>query len=107
MTWFLIPLINGPQQFQIALAGVNYILVIKWNDSDEAGWQFDLLLADTDEYLVAGQPFITGADLLEGLEYLGIGGQLIVYTNGLPFAVPTFENLGSNSNLYFLTDEAA
>lgn len=107
MNIFLIPLINGPQSFQIALAGVNYTLVVKWNDAPDAGWEFDLLDADTNTYLVAGQTLITGADCLSGLEYLGIGGLFIVYTNGNADAVPTFENLGIDSNLYFVTSEAA
>ncbi len=107
MTWFLVPLINGPQSFQITLAGVNYLLVVKWNDSADAGWQFDLLNSDTNEYLVAGQPFITGANCLAGLNYLGIGGMFVIYTNGDEFAVPTFENLGIESNLHFVTSEAA
>jgi hypothetical protein len=47
---------------------------------------------------------ITGADCLSGLEYLGITGQLVVFTDGDELAVPTLENLGVESNLYFLTD---
>lgn len=107
MNWFLVPLINGPQQFDISLAGANYTFVVKWNDADEAGWQFDLLDSDTSTYLCAGQPLITGANLLAGLEYLGVGGSLVVYTNGDAGAVPTFDSLGLNSNLFFLTSEAA
>jgi hypothetical protein len=57
--------------------------------------------------IVACVPFITGADLLDGLEYLGIPGQLIVYTDGDDTAVPTLNNLGTESNLYFLTDVEA
>jgi hypothetical protein len=102
MTWYLIPLINGPQSFQIALAGVNYILTVKWNDCTDAGWQFDLQLADDNSYLVAGQPFVTGCNLLAGLDYLDLGGMLIVYTNGDETAVPTFDSLGNESNLYFV-----
>jgi hypothetical protein len=106
MNWFLIPLINGPQEFEISLGGVNYTFVVKWNDSDEAGWQFDILDADSGEYLCAGQPLVTGTDLLAGLEYLGIEGKLVVYTNGDASAVPTFDNLGTNSNLFFLAEAA-
>ena len=102
MNWYLIPLIQGPQSFQITLAGVNYILTVKWNDSTDAGWQFDLQNADTNDYILAGQPFITGANLLANLDYLAIRGMLIVYTNGDETAVPTFDNLGSESNLYFV-----
>ncbi len=102
MNWFLIPLSNNPQTFQIALGGVNYILTVKWNQSADAGWEFDLTDADTNTPLIFGAPLITGANCLAGLEYLGIGGLFIVETDGNPDAVPTFENLGVNSNLYFV-----
>jgi hypothetical protein len=102
MNWFLIPLLSIPQTFQIQLAGINYQLTVKWNAADEAGWQFDLSDADTNTPILAGQPFITGTSCLAGLEYLGIGGDFWIYTNGDADAVPTFTNLGVDSNLYFV-----
>lgn len=107
MNWFLIPLVGTPQTFQIALAGVNYIFTFKWNDALDAGWEFDIEDSDTGIPLLAGAPLITGADCLSGLEYLGINGQLFVYTDGNPDAVPTFDNLGSESNVYFVTSAVA
>jgi hypothetical protein len=101
-SWYLIPLISTPQTFQVQLAGVNYQLTVKWNNAQDAGWQFDLANADTNTPLLAGQPFITGADCLAGLEYLGIGGEFWIATNGDDTAVPTFTNLGTESNLYFV-----
>lgn len=104
MTIYIIPLNAGtPQTFQIQLAGVNYQLTVKWNDSADAGWVFDLADADTNEPLLAGAPFVTGANLLANLNNLGIGGSFIVSTDGMPNAVPTYENLGVNSQLYFVT----
>lgn len=104
MSTFKIPLQNIPQQFEIALAGVNYTMICRWNDSPDAGWTLDLTDVDSGEPIVANIPLITGADCLAGLEYLGIEGQLIVITDGDETAVPTFENLGVESNLYFETD---
>lgn len=104
MNWFLIPLISTPQTFQIGLAGVNYLMTVKWNDQPDAGWEFDLILSDTNVPLLAGAPFVTGTDLLANLEYLGVGGQLFVTTVGDPGAVPTFTNLGTEANLYFVTN---
>ena len=104
MSTFKIPLQNIPQQFEIALAGVNYTMICRWNDSADAGWTLDLADVDSGEPIVANIPLITGADCLAGLEYLGIEGQLIVITDGDETAVPTFENLGVESNLYFETD---
>jgi hypothetical protein len=107
MTTFILHLLNVPQSFDIALAGVNYIMTCRWNDAPEAGWVLDLSNADTNEPIVANVPLITGADCLAGLEYLGINGQMIVFTDGDDFAVPTLDNLGVESNLYFLTDVAS
>jgi len=107
VTPFLIPLENVPQVFEIALGGTNYLMTSKYNSADEGGWVLDLQDAVTNEYLACNIPLITGADLLEGLEYLGIAGPLVVFTDGDELAVPTLENLGVESNLYLLSDVAA
>jgi hypothetical protein len=106
MTTFLIPLTNIPQQFNIALAGKEYNLTSKWNDADEAGWVLDIADALTGLPIVCNIPLIVGSDLLSGLEYLGINGSLYVLTDSNKFAVPTFLNLGIESNLYYLTSVA-
>lgn len=106
MTNFLIPLTNIPQSFAIALGGKEYLMTCKWNESPDAGWVLDFADALTGAAIVANIPLITGADCLEGLEYLGFNGSLIVFTDGNDFAVPTLENLGVESNLYFQTDLA-
>ena len=63
----------------------------------------DFVDAITNLPIVANVPLITGADCLKGLEYLGFKGKLFVFTDGDDTAVPTFENLGVESNLYFQT----
>lgn len=103
MTEFLIPLTNIPQTFEIQLNGISYNLTTRFNDQDDAGWVIDL--ADANNVpLFAGLPLVTGGNLLDGLEYLGIGGELWVYTNGDTNAVPTVDNLGTDCNLYFLSN---
>lgn len=104
MTTFVIPLRNIPQVFDIALAGVNYTMTCRWNDAVEGGWAIDLADADSGDSIVANVPLITGADCLAGLEYLGINGRMIVFTDGNELAPPTLDNLGGESNLYFQTD---
>lgn len=104
LTTFIIPLQNVPQQFTIPLAGNTYLMTCKWNDAPDAGWVLDIADANTGNVLAACIPLITGADCLSGLEYLGIGGTLTVSTNGDPSAVPTLDNLGTDSNLFFNTD---
>jgi hypothetical protein len=101
---YLIPLVNIPQTFSVNLAGINYTMTVKWCDIGQS-WILDLADA-SQNVLAAGLPFITGADLLDGLAYLGVQGSLFSYTNGLPFAVPTLDNLGSDANLYFQTSVA-
>lgn len=100
---YLIPFVNTPQQFNIDLAGTIYQLTCKWNDAPDAGWVLDI--ADFQgNPMACNLPLITGDDILDGLSYLGIGGSLYVLTNGAsPFDVPTFSNLGVDSNVYFQT----
>lgn len=104
MTIFLIPLQNIPQTFVIDLAGKNYTMTCRWNDAPEGGWVADFSDFDTGLAIVANIPLITGGDCLAGLEYLGFQGELRVFTDGNPLSVPTYLNLGVESNLYFGTD---
>lgn len=106
MTTFTIPLSNDPQVFAISLAGIEYNLICRWNDAPDGGWVLDIEDSITNLPIAANIPLITGADCLAGLEYIGINGKLLVYTDGNPTAVPTFENLGVESNLYFQTEVA-
>lgn len=103
MATYQIPVTNTPQRFDISLGGVDYTLVCKWNNSQDAGWVLDIYEVASGAAIVANVPLITGADCLSGLEYLGINGKLIVRTDGDETAVPTYENLGVESFLYFET----
>lgn len=102
---FQLPLTNVPQVFQLPLKDRNYLMTCKFNDSDDGGWVVDFADADSGESIIAGIPLVTGTDLFSGLEYLNFGGSLIVYTDGDETAVPTFTDLGVESNLYFITDD--
>lgn len=104
MTQFVIPLQNVPQVFSISLANIEYILTSKWNSAPDGGWVMDISDASTNIILACNIPLITGANVLEGLQYLGINGIMVVYTDGNDFAVPILDNLGVESNLYFFTD---
>lgn len=106
MSIFQLPLTNAPQQFQITLAGKEYVLTCRWNDSLEGGWVLDFNDGNTGASIVSNLPIITGGDILEGLEYLDFKGSLFVFTDGDDFAVPKLDNLGAESNVYFLTEVA-
>lgn len=101
MSLFQIPVTNEPQTFQIALAGIEYSCTCKYNSAPDAGWVLDFADANTNTPIVANIPLVTGVDLLDGLGYLGFGGKLYVKTDGSDFAVPTLDNLGVDSFLYF------
>src|SRR5258708_3501924 len=107
MTTFILPLQTVPQTFNINLANKPYLMTVKWNDADDAGWVADFADGNTNVAIVGNIPLITGADCLSGLEYLEFDGSLLVYTDGDSFAVPTLDNLGVEANLYFLTDVAS
>ena len=99
MTIFTIPLVNVPQEFSISLGGTNYNMVNKWNEL--IGWVLDILDQDNNS-IILGIPLTTGRDLLEPYASFNFGGKLFAYTdnNDLP---PTLDNLGIDSNLYFIT----
>lgn len=99
---YILPMSNVPQIFLIPLAGVTYTMTCKWNDPGQY-WCLDI--ADSnDNAIVSNIPLITGADCLQGLDYLNINGSLYVLTNGAsPLDIPTLQNLGIDSNLYFVT----
>jgi hypothetical protein len=101
MSVYIIPLTPAPQNFGIVLAGVTYNLTVKWNTVAQC-WVMDI--ADQNSVkILSGVPIITGADLLEQYAYFNFGGKLIAQTDGDLQAVPTFENLGVQGKLYFVT----
>ena len=98
---YLVPLTNTPQTFNITLGGVDYIVTCRWNPADEGGWFLDIVDAASGTNLINGLPLVAGCDLLEQYGYLNFGGALVIYTNAQGMVPPTFENLGSDSNLFF------
>lgn len=53
--------------------------------------------------VLSGISVVTGADLLEQYAYLRFGGQLLAQTAHDPDAVPTFDNLGGDGKVFFLS----
>lgn len=101
-TPFEIPLVPGKsQKFAISLNAIQYSLLFKWVDAPDGGWTVDIL-DSTGAPIIQGVPLVTGADLLAQYGYLDLGGSLIVQTDGDQAAVPTFNNLGQASHLYYV-----
>lgn len=100
--FFQIPLQPQPQQFTIQLSGVTYTLTFQYRNIDQGGWFVDIGDANNVPILL-GVPLVTGAGLLAQYAYLGFVGTLWVQTSDDPDAVPTFQNLGTDGLVYYVT----
>lgn len=97
-----IPLTPTPQKLTVLLGNIYYQLNVQYRDIIEGGWFLDI--ADsTGVAIIQGIPMVTGCNLLEQYDYLGINADLRVQTDHDPDAVPTFTNLGITSHLYSAT----
>lgn len=94
-----VPMTPVAQSFQIALGGTVFGLTVFWC-SPAACWVMNI--ADSNGApIVNGIAIVTGVDLLQPYAYLDFNGSLIVFTDGDADAVPTFDNFGIASHLYF------
>jgi hypothetical protein len=96
---YTIPLTTTPQTLSVSLGGSQYNLRVLWNSAASC-WMLDIYDASNNP-VVLGIAIVTGVDLLRQFAYLNFGGQLVAQTDFDTFAVPTADNLGINSNLYF------
>jgi hypothetical protein len=88
------------QQFSVSLGGTAYQFKLRWCAPADC-WIANI--SDQDGVaILCGVPLITGAGLLEQFRYLGIPGELLVQTDTDADAVPTFDNLGLTSHLFFI-----
>lgn len=100
MTFYEIPLTPNAQSFYITLAGVQYRMALTWRSHDMGGWFLDAYTVAGTPVLL-GVPLVTGVDLLAAYPDLNFGGALYVASDGDPYAVPTYANLGQQSHVYF------
>ena len=101
MATYKIPLTPESQNFQIVLISTIYRVFLYWCVPANV-WVIDLSTA-TGVPVLQGIPLVANTDLLEPFAYLGIGGKLIAQTDGVLDQPPTYANLGSAANLYFVT----
>jgi len=103
-SYFRIPFAVGqPQRLTVTLGQVEYQLTLRYLNVDEGGWILDIADA-IGKPIVLGIPVVTGADLLAQYKHLGFAGRLWVQTLSDPDAVPTFENLGADGVLWWVTE---
>lgn len=103
MNYFEIPLSPDPQTFSITLSGIDYRLTVQYRSAGGAGWVLDIADAN-DNLLVGGIPLVTGVNLLGQYGHLGFGGRLWVQGAANPDDVPTFDDLGVGSHVFWVTD---
>ncbi|WP_186211640.1 phage baseplate plug family protein [Burkholderia gladioli] len=101
MAIYEIPLSSDGQVFKVSLAGTIYQLTVQWRNAIGL-WLLDI--ADmSGNPLVSGVPLVTGTNLLGQYGYLGFGGGLWVQGADDPDALPTYDDLGTGSALYWVT----
>ena len=100
-TPYVVPVTAGPQTFRISLANVSYQLTLQYRDTDQGGWFLDIADGEGNA-LINSLPLVTGLDLLAQYRYLGIAGSLVVLSGGNALNDPTYGNLGTGSQLYFI-----
>ena len=98
-----IPLTANPQSFETLLSGARVRITLTWRNKGGSGWVMDLDNGDGDR-LISGIPLVTGCNLLEQYQHIGIPGELWVVTvsGGKAFDVPTYANLGTGSKLVYV-----
>lgn len=100
---FKLPLLNIQQIFDIELAGRSLTIETKWNEECPA-WELNIFDGVTAAPLILSLPIVTGVDLLSQFSHIGIDGSIIAYTDGDDYAPPTLDNLGIDSNVFYLVD---
>lgn len=80
---------------------MDYRFAVRWCPP-AACWIVDISDVDGNA-IVHGISMVTGADLLEQYGYMRFGGQLVAQTDAFPDAVPTFDNLGTEGRMFFLS----
>src|SRR6185437_12066309 len=102
MSTLQIPLSGSPERFSISLANMTYQMTLSWRDNALGGWVLDIGDASNIP-LVTGLALTTSGDLLAPYPDLNFGGALYVINTAGGDAVPTFDNLGSDVILVFVT----
>lgn len=104
MEVFRLPLTNLPQNFPINFGGKSFILETKWNGFIPA-WELSFFDANTNEKVFSSLPLITGSDIISQYRFNELlAGFLICFSDGDVTQNPTEQNLGTNGNLFYVTE---
>lgn len=81
------------------LMNQEYVIENRWNESGQ-NWEINIYNLEM-KPIVTSLPLVCGVNLLKGHQHL-LPAKLICYTSGDSNAIPTFNNLGSEANVYFV-----
>lgn len=95
-----IPLSPTPQDLSVVLAGVSYVLSVRWNVAGSY-WTVDIRDANKNK-IIGSIPMVPGINLLGQFDYLAFGGGLYVVNDITAAAPPTFTELGITGHLCFV-----
>jgi hypothetical protein len=98
----VVPLTAAAQTLTIGLGGVTYNLTLLYRDTPEGGWTLDIADAN-DVPILQGIPLVSGVDVLAQYGYLGFGGRLGVFNGNDPDSPLTYDNLGSDYQMLWVT----
>lgn len=101
---YKIPLTSVQQELDIDLGDATYHLRFTYNKIAGA-WYLDVYDADGNP-LVLGTPLVTGANILDQYLYKGFGGILTLYTDGDADHMPSLDELGEHTKVYWIGVEA-
>ena len=102
MAVFEFPLSPNAQQMTVPIGDEQFTFRFAWSDSPDGGWFIDVLRLDGSP-LVRGLPLTAGENVLQQFDYLGIPGEIRVQTDNDPLVEPTYDNLGLNGRVFFVT----
>jgi len=101
-TVYEFPLRPEAQEMQITLATVEYSVRFSFCDTPDGGWFIDISSVDGVP-LVRGIPLTAGEDVLQQFAYLNFPGEIRVETDDDDLVEPTYDNLGTNGRVLFIT----
>ncbi|WP_458038696.1 phage baseplate plug family protein [Pantoea ananatis] len=88
------------QQFSMAVKGSSYSFRVLWRD---ICWVLDIS-DGTGSAIISSIPLVTGTDLMEPFNHLGLGFSLLVVCDVPGQDYPTETDLGTRSHLYIITE---
>lgn len=102
MAEYRLPFRGVAEEFEVQLSGTIFSARISWN-AECGTWMLDLFDVASNVYVLTGLAVVSGVDLLAQHAYLGFVGGLVAHVDGDENAAPTYTDLGTQANIYYVT----